>query len=92
MSKSEGWLIFLSTERVHDPKQQSEREAYEDARDNREIKTAMSALVADVAGKTSQTKRQLCAEAQKETGGDQYNAEYEQYAADFAQRVHTRLL
>ena len=52
----------------------------------------MAALVADVAGKTSQTKRQLCAETQKETGGDQHNAEYEQHAADFAQRVHTRLL
>src|SRR5580658_9597243 len=90
-SKRDDWLMDLTAEIIHDPENQREREAQNNAGDNRKIKSSMAALIGDVSGKAAEAKRKTRAEKQERAGSDKQDADDEQQLSEFAQRVHTLL-
>src|SRR5580693_8454878 len=53
-SKSEDWLISSAAEGIHDPHDERKSHAQQDAGDDREIETAVAALVGNVARQAAQ--------------------------------------
>src|SRR5271163_1422103 len=63
--KSDVWLMALSAEMIHNPQQQSQNHAQQNARHHRKIKAAISSLANNIARQTSQPKWQSAAQCQQ---------------------------
>src|SRR5579863_5950571 len=73
-SNREDWFMSLAAVRIHDPHDERQTRAQQDAGDNREIEAAMTALIGDIARQTAQPKRQPRAEEQRSPGANQHDA------------------
>jgi hypothetical protein len=73
-------------EKIQDPEEDRQQHANEDARHNREIKRAVSALIVNIARQASQAKRKPSAKCEPGAYDDQNNAKNKQQLPNFAQR------
>src|SRR5271169_3989506 len=63
--KSDVWLIVLSAEMIHNPQQQTQNHAQQNARHHRKIKTSIPPLINNIAGQAPQPKWQSAAQCQQ---------------------------
>jgi hypothetical protein len=79
---------ILTAEVGEEPEEKRQSEAEEEAGDDGEIKSGVFAAVDDVAGKAAESERKAAAEVEQGAGDGKDDAEDEQDAAEFAERVH----
>jgi hypothetical protein len=82
--KSEVWLMTLSAEMIHNPQQQTQNHAQQNARHHRKIKTSIPSLIRNIAGQTPQTKWQSSAKRQQRARAKQHNPHRHQELSGFA--------
>src|SRR5580692_4569646 len=75
---------ILPPEQIYNPENQRERDAYDDASDDRKIETAIFTLIGDIAGKASEAERQSPAEKEKSADNCESNSADEQQLSEFA--------
>jgi hypothetical protein len=75
-----------------EPEEKGEDEAEDEAGDDGEIKSGVLSAMNDVAGKASQAKRQLAAEEKKSADEDEETTKNQERAAEFAERLHERIV
>jgi hypothetical protein len=80
----------LAAEVGEEPQEERKADAKEETGDDGEIERCVFAAVDDVAGEASQAEREFGAEIEKCAEGDEEEAEEEERAAEFAERVHER--
>ncbi len=66
--------MALAPEEIHDPHQQRQDDAHNNASHDRKIKTTVAALHDNIAGQTAQAERQLRTRHQKRSGCRQDDA------------------
>src|SRR5271156_4971627 len=71
--KSVVWLMALSAEMIHNPHQQTQNHAQQNARHHRKIKTSISPLINNIAGQASQPEWQSAAECQQRPHASEHN-------------------
>ena len=81
-----------AAELVDDPKNQTEEHADDQARDQREVESAVLASMDDVAGQAAEAERQFAAEIQECANGDENRAKDEYGAAELLNRFHRAIV
>jgi hypothetical protein len=74
------------------PEQQSQSRAEKQARDDRKVERGVFAAMDDIAGEPAEAEREFSAEVQQRANDDEESPENEDCAAEFANRVHNRIL
>jgi hypothetical protein len=74
------------------PKKKREDDAEDQASDDGEVKGRVLAADSDVAGEFTQAERELGPEVEEGAQDKEKGAEEQQSAAEFAERIHTRIL
>src|SRR5580658_7910110 len=82
--KSDVWLMALSAEMIHNPKQQTQNRAQQNASHHRKIKTAISPLIHNIARQASQPKGQFSIKCQQRANARQHNSQHDQNFPGFA--------
>src|SRR5580658_9535834 len=82
--KSDVWLMALSAEMIHNPQQQTQNHAQQNARHHRKIKTSIPPLINNIARQASQPKRQLSAQHEQRAHACQHNSQHNQKLPGFA--------
>jgi hypothetical protein len=75
-----------------EPEEERDGCAEHKAGDDREIEGRVFAVMNDVAGQPAETEGKLATEVEKDTDKDAEGAENEEGTAEFANRVHPRIL
>jgi hypothetical protein len=75
-----------------EPEEQGEAEAEDEAGDDGKVEGGVFAAVDDVTGKAAEAEGQFSAKVKKCAYDDKEPAEHEEGAAEFANRVHCRIL
>jgi hypothetical protein len=71
-----------------EPEEKREAEAQYKAGDDGEVERGVFATMDDIAGESSETKREFSAEVQKSANEDQQYTNSEECPAEFAERIH----
>src|SRR5580704_14683879 len=82
--KSDVWLMVLSAEIIHNPHQQTQNHAQQNARHHRKIKTSIPSLIHNIARQSPQPKRQSSAKRQQRANARQHNPQHDQNFPGFA--------
>jgi len=77
-----------AAELVDDPENQTDEHADDQARDEREIESAVLAAMDDVARQATEAEGKFAAEVEKHTDDDKNGAQNEQRAAELLERFH----
>lgn len=82
----------LAAEVGDEPEEESKRDAYDEARDDRKVKRSVFAAVYDVARQFPQAEGEFVPKIEKGTNQDDKHSEENKRAAEFAQRAHEVIL
>src|ERR1700722_5470123 len=82
--KSDVWLMTLSADMIHNPHQQAQNDAQQNARHHWKIKTAIPPLIHHIARQTPQSKRQSSAEDEQGAHTGQHDSQHNQKLPGFA--------
>src|SRR5271155_1824794 len=82
--KSDVWLMALSAEMIHNPKQQTQNHAQQNARHNRKIRTSIPPLIHNIARQAPQPERQFSTKYQQRPHSSQHKPQHNQKLSGFA--------
>ena len=72
-----------------EPEEEREREAQNEAGDDREIESGVLATIDKVTGEAAKTEGEFAAEVKKRTNDDEEPSEDKKCAAEFSDRLHS---
>jgi hypothetical protein len=84
--------LRLAAEAREEPEEKGQGGAQNEASDDWKVKSAVFAAMDDVAGEPAEAKRQFAAEVQQRAKHDKHGAEKQNTAAQFAQRIHAKII
>src|SRR5271156_4471146 len=82
--KRDVWLMASSAEMIHNPQQQTQNHAQQNARHHGKIKTSSASLINNFARQAPQPKWQFSAERQQRAHAKQHNPQHHQELSGFA--------
>jgi hypothetical protein len=83
---------YLFAEVTEEPKKKREGDAEDQASDDGEVKGGVLAADGDIAGEFAQAEREFGSEIEESAQDKKEGAEEQESAAEFAERIHTRIL